>query len=86
MMETVAILEVKKLKNDEYMEIFLENGKIIDFYKEVKEYGWNLLNLNLNHYFDKPWVNIYGKKNCLDENAYQDFQERINVECIRCFE
>jgi len=39
-METVAILEVKKLKkNDEYMEIFLENGKIIDFYKEVKEYG-----------------------------------------------
>ena len=48
------MLEVKKLKNDEYMEIFLENGKIIDFYKEVKEYGWNLLNLNLNHYFDKP--------------------------------
>lgn len=83
-MGTVAILEIKKLKNDEYMEIFLENGKIIDFYKEKKEFGWDFL--NLSHYFTKPWVNVNGKEGCLNEIAYRDLQERIDVECIRYFE
>lgn len=85
MMRTTALLEIKNLKKDEYMEIFLENGKIVDFYKEKKESGWDFL--NLGHYFSKPWVNVNGKKNCLNEIAYQDLQKKINdVECIKCFE
>jgi len=84
MMGMVVMVEIKNLKNDEYMEIFLESGKIVDFYKEKRDIGW--LKMGLMSYFTKPWVNIHGKENCLNEVVYLDFKDKLDIECVRCFE
>ena len=79
----LVLMDIKRLDNDEYMEVYLEDGKIVDFYKEKR--GLGTFTLGLSQYFTKPWVNVHGERGCLNELVYKDLQEKVEVECLRCF-
>jgi len=79
MMDIMLKIEIRKLKFGEYIEVFLENGKIVDFYKEKTNSWWFI------KYFEKPWINVNGKNNCLNNNTYFNLKESIDIKCNRYY-
>jgi len=78
----MTLARAKKLKPNEYMNVYLVNGQIEATI--VKERWIGLLTLGISTYFTRPWINVYGIDNCLNQARYQKIRGDIIYDCINC--
>ena len=72
----------KELKSNEYMNVYIVNGRIKA--TKVKKRWIGLLTLGISTYFTRPWINVHGIDNCLNQACYQKIRGDISIDCVNC--
>ena len=81
-MQLLTLMRAKKLNPDEYMDVYLVNSQIETTKVQKRWIGW--LTIGISNYFTRPWINVYGKKNCLNQVKYEKLKQDCLYECINC--
>lgn len=81
-MQLLMLMQAKKLKPDEYMDVYLVDGHIKE--TQVEKRWISSWTLKISNYFTQPWVNVHGLNNCLNQVTYEKLKEECIHDCINC--